>query len=156
MSMDFVNTARWVLPEQCGRQGPAQAGALVDLLEAQVLEPGFFASQGWRYPVSVRSAVIFTHRGQRSDAVCPRWFAIRFSHRSPRSKRLKSSGDSRLTSDLRAGVLFRRITNSPPGPQNPSRPTPGRKAVKRAGCSQHRSTLTPKSRSVQRLRAICT
>jgi hypothetical protein len=31
-----------VLPEQCGRQGPAQAGALVDLLEAQVLEPGFF------------------------------------------------------------------------------------------------------------------
>jgi hypothetical protein len=59
-------------------------------------------------------------------------FAIRFSRRSPRLTRSNSSGDSRLTSDLLAGALFRRITNSPSGPQNPSRPTPRRKAPKRA------------------------
>jgi hypothetical protein len=58
-----------VLPEQCGRQVPAQAGALVDLLEAQVLEPGFFGVRVGGIPSQCEAGLIFTHRGQRSDAV---------------------------------------------------------------------------------------
>jgi hypothetical protein len=69
------------------------------------------------------------------------YFAIRFSRRSPPLRHSNSSGGSRLTSDIRAWVLFRRITNSPSGPQNPSRPTPGRKALKRAGYSDYNTEI---------------